>query len=88
MTVIRQMLSVSKEAFKLISMAKMDSRAVGMDTRIYRHSIGLNGGFFRCEVVNISYKIGAQARRLSLVEPLVLVMSTMTYLIKYLELVL
>ena len=34
-----------KEAFNLLSTVKM--AAVGMDTKIYRHSQALNGGFFQ-----------------------------------------
>ena len=45
MTVI----SVSKEAFNLLSTAKMAT--VGMDTKIYRHSQSLNGGFFQVKVI-------------------------------------
>ena len=45
MTVMMQMLSVSKETFSLLSMSKM--AAVGMDIKVYRHSLALKGGFFQ-----------------------------------------
>ena len=45
MTVMWQMLSVSKEAFSLLSMSKM--AAIGMDIKVYRHSQALNGGFLQ-----------------------------------------
>ena len=41
MTVMWQMLSVSKEAPSLLSMSKM--AAVGMDIKVYRHSQAQNG---------------------------------------------
>ena len=40
-----QMLPVSKEAFRLLSMSKMI--AVGMDIKVYRYSQALNGGFLQ-----------------------------------------
>ena len=46
MTVMMQMLSVSKETFSLfISTSKM--AAIGMDIKVYRHSQALNGASFR-----------------------------------------
>ena len=38
-------LSVSKEAFSLLSTSKI--AAVGMDIRVYRHSQAQNGGFLQ-----------------------------------------
>ena len=48
MIVMRQMLSVSKEVFNIISTAIMV--AVRMDTKIYRHSTALYGGFFQVKL--------------------------------------
>ena len=45
MTVMWQALSISKEAFHLLSMAKMI--ALGMDAKIQRHCPPLHGGFFQ-----------------------------------------
>ena len=45
MTVMMQTLSVSKEAFSLLSTSKI--AAVGMDIRVYRHSQAQNGGFLQ-----------------------------------------
>ena len=49
MTVMWQMLSVSKEAFSLLSTSKMP--AVGMDIKVYRHSQALNGELLSGEIV-------------------------------------
>ena len=43
--VMWQSLSVSKEAFSLLSTSKL--AAVGMDIKVYRHSQALNGGFLQ-----------------------------------------
>ena len=40
-----QTLSVSKEAFSLLSKFKI--AAIGMDIRVYRHSQAHNGGFLQ-----------------------------------------
>ena len=45
MTVMMQMLSVSKVAFSLLSMSKI--AGVGMDILVYRHSQAQNGGFLQ-----------------------------------------
>ena len=49
MTVMMQMLSVSKEAFSLLSTSKI--AAVGMDMRVYRHSQAQNGALPSGEIV-------------------------------------
>ena len=49
MTVMMQMLSVSKEAFSVLSTSKI--AAVGMDIRVYRHSQAQNGGFLQVKFV-------------------------------------
>ena len=45
MTVMMQMLAVSKEAFSILSKSKI--ARVGMDIKVYRHSQAQNGGFLQ-----------------------------------------
>ena len=47
MTVMMQILSVSKQAFSLLSASII--AAVGMDIKVYRHSEALNGGFLQVQ---------------------------------------
>ena len=49
MTVMMQTLSVSKEAFSVLSTSNI--AAVGMDIRVYRHSQAQNGGFLQVIII-------------------------------------
>ena len=49
-----QALLVSKEAFNLLSMAKMI--ALGMEAKIYRNRQALNGGFFQVSCYKICFR--------------------------------
>ena len=74
MTVMMQMLSVSKEAFNLLSTSKI--AAIGIDIKVYRHSQAQNGGFLQ-----VKYIICSRARtHFSLVELLVCILGLVLFI--------